>query len=136
MMKQFLSICLLSALIFTGCKKEDLVDTSENEISDVSSLQSFDSDIASGTSLVFFHASWCVNCKAQRPAFESAAMNSDVSAALFLEVEHDDHEDITDKYDVNGFPIMVVFKDGVEKSRLTGKGHSEQQIIDLLKQHL
>jgi len=115
----------------TSCKK-DLVDTSANQIEDVTDLQSFKSQISSGVSLVFFHASWCKICKEQRPHFESASENSDLNFVLFLEVEYDDNPEICDEYDVPGFPQTLVFKDGVEQTRVKGSGHTEQELKDLL----
>jgi len=133
-MKNF-GYILLSFMLLTSisCKK-DLVDTSTNQIEDVTDLQSFKNQISSGVSLVFFHASWCKICKEQRPHFESAAVNTDLNFVLFLEVEYDDNPEICDEYDVPGFPQTLVFKDGIEQTRLKGSGHNEQELKDLLLQ--
>lgn len=134
-MKKLTAIAVI-AIALWGCKKENLVDTSENEIADVQSQEQFEETIESGVTVVFFHASWCSKCKAQRPAFESAASNNSVGEATFMELEHEDHPDITEKYGVPGFPTIVIYQDGVEDIRLTGKGHSEQKIVDLIGQRL
>ena len=134
-MKQLTLFSLFFLFIgFTACKK-DLVDTSANDIEDVNDLQAFKTKISSGVSLVFFHASWCPTCKEQRPNFEAAAVNTDLSFTLFLEVEYDDNPEICDEYDVPGFPQTLVFKDGVEQTRLKGSGHSEQVLKELLEQY-
>ncbi|MBR9860972.1 thioredoxin family protein [bacterium] len=133
-MKQWIlifSVCLIS---FTACKK-DLVDTSTNEVEDVNGEQSFDEKIAEGTSMVFFHASWCSKCAAQRPAFESVSKNAELAFAEFYEVEHEDNKEITEKYDIPGFPIIVIFVDGEEKERFTGEGHSEEELTNALKMY-
>lgn len=123
---------LLLVGLFAGCEKEDLVDAGANDLTDVTGKEAFDASIATGVSFVFFHASWCSNCFEQRPAVEAAQKNPAVSFARFIEVEYEDNEDITDAYNVPGFPTMVIFKDGVEKERFKGKGHTEQQFVDAL----
>lgn len=116
---------------FSACKK-DLVDTSANDVEDVNSEQTFDEIIAEGVTVAFFHASWCSNCEEQRPAFEGASEREDLKFATFIEIEYEDNEDITGKYSVPGFPTMVFFKDNEEASRLVGKGHTEQEIADVV----
>lgn len=123
---------LSSVLVFATACKKDLVDTSANQIEDVTDLQTFKNQISSGVSLVFFHASWCSICKEQRPHFEAASVNSELDFVLFLEVEYEDNPEISDEYNVPGFPQTLVFIDGVEKERLKGSGHSEEELKTLL----
>lgn len=122
--------------VLSACKKEDLVDTSENEIADVTSMEQLEAELEEGVTVVFYHASWCSNCKAQRPAFESAPDHLSISEADFLEVEHGDHKKLAEKYGVPGFPTIVIYKNGLESIRLTGIGHSEQKIVDMVKERL
>lgn len=127
----FISLLLIGMLGFSACKK-DLVDTSANEVQDVNSEQTFDEIIAEGVTVAFFHASWCSNCEEQRPAFESASESEELNFATFIEIEYEDNKDINSKYNVPGFPTMVFFKDNEETDRLVGKGHSEQEIKDIV----
>ena len=129
-MKQ-LTILFIGLIAFSSCKKE-LVDTSINEIEDVTGLESFRTTISSGVTMAFFHASWCSICEEQRPNVEAASENDQVSFAKFVEIEYDDHKDIFDEFKVKGFPHVLIFQDGVEKEKLAGKGHSEQKLVDLL----
>ena len=127
-----LSLPFLLLVFIIGCDEEqdDLVDTSQNSIEDIDDKTSFDTAIASGVSTVFFHASWCTTCAAQRPAFEATAERSETSAGRFIEVEFEDNPAIVDAYAVGGFPTIVVFKDGAEVDRFTGAGHAEQELVD------
>ncbi len=118
----------------SGCKKE-LVDTSSNQITDIDDLGSFNSSIANGVSLVFFHASWCSICAEERPHVEAASENEDVSFAQFIEIEYDDNKTIFSEYNVDGFPQILIFKDGEEKSRLKGKGHDEAKLVNLILEY-
>ena len=49
-----LHLFILAFVIITGCKKE-LVDTAANDIRDLNSLASLNSEIETGVSLVFYH---------------------------------------------------------------------------------
>lgn len=131
-MKNFLLLSTLLLMLLAACSKEDIVDTSLNQIEDISSLQDFEASIANGVSVIFFHASWCSICAEQRPAFEATAEKSDFNTVFFGEVEYEDNTDINQAYNVSGFPTMVFFKDGVEENRLNGKNHSESDIATII----
>lgn len=128
-MKNLIPILLIFGLTTLGCKK-DLVDTSANNIEDVLEDSSFESKIAEGTTVAFFHASWCSSCEQQRPAVEQASEKEELSFATFIEVEYDDSREIFDSQNVGGFPQILIYKNGVEQERLIGKGHSVSEIID------
>ena len=130
-MKTISYLALLSVLVFFSCKK-DLVDTSSNQIADVSEETSFESRIETGVSVVFFHASWCSVCEEQRPAVEEASELDELSFASFIEVEYDDSRDLFESQNVDGFPQLLIYKDGVEQERLKGKNHSVYKIKDLV----
>ena len=135
-MKNILFIGALFLLVVSACTKEDLVDTSSNDIEDVNSLQVFEAKIANGVSIVFFHASWCSVCAEQRPAFEATSAKSEFNTVFFGEVEFEANNDINQPYGITGFPTIAFYKDGVEVARLTGKGHSEADIAAILNAHL
>ena len=124
---RLLILLMMSALAITACKKE-LVDTSKNNFEDVNSNQTFEEIIASGVTLAFFHASWCHNCEEQRPAIEEADEDAELDFVKFIEIEYEENKEITDANNVPGFPTQIIFKDGEEKERLTGKGHSAAKI--------
>jgi thioredoxin 1 len=120
---------ILAFVLITGCKKE-LVDTAANDIKDLNSLESLNSEIASGVTLVFYHASWCAVCKEQRPAVESLSKNTEAAFAKFCEMEFDDNKEAVRAKKVTGFSTLVLYRNGEEKQRWNGKGHTE---VDLLK---
>ncbi len=132
MRKLFILSLALTALTLTSCKKE-LVDTSLNEITDVNSLSDLQTNVSSGVSLVFFHASWCKICEEQRPAVETASEDANLSFVKFYEVEYEENEDISEHYGVPGFPQILIFKDGEEKERFKGKGHSVETLTERLQ---
>lgn len=134
-MKYFL-IFLIPLAIGFSCnkKKEPLVDTSKNEIVDITSIQQMQSDIASGVSMVFFHASWCSKCANQRNAVEAVSVLQEFNSIFFGEVEFDDHQDVVNQFNVQGFPTIVFYKNGQEMSRMTGENNTIEQISDKIRE--
>ena len=138
-MRRFLLLSVV--LMFFGCKKEEIQqDESVHEpvvgLNSIVSLSDITSKTSSGVSLIFFHASWCSICQAQRPAVTEVATDQELSEVFFGEVEYDDYPDILEYYNVEGFPVMVVLKNGAEVSRLNGGGHSSTDIKNLVLENL
>lgn len=126
-------IVMAAILVFGSCKK-DLVDTSANEIQDLTELEVAKQKTEAGVSMVYFHASWCKVCKEQRPAFEAISKNAEAASAKFYEVEYDDHKDIVNHFKVTGFPTIVLFSGGKEVKRFSGKGNSESDLLKAIKE--
>ena len=126
-MKKTLLI-LVGLMVFASSCKEDIVDTTQNQLEDITSEAQFDAAIKEGVSMIFYHASWCTKCAAQRPAVEAQTENQDFSSVFFGEVEYEDFPSIVTKSKVNGFPTIVIFKNGEEVKRFSGQGHSESEI--------
>ena len=127
-MKHVFLFAGLLLILLSACdekEKDDLANTASNSVDDINSLAVFETRIASGVSMVFFHASWCTVCAEQRPAFEATSANQAFANVFFGEVEFEANNDINQPYGIAGFPSIVFYKDGVEQSRLTGKGHSQ-----------
>lgn len=60
--KLILGLFLIGVFGLASCKK-DLVDTTLNDMTDVTALSEFNNLISEGVSMAFFHASWCKNAK-------------------------------------------------------------------------
>ena len=72
-------------------------------------------------------------CTAQRPDVEGLTSETSIKAAKLGQVDVDKNKDITAKYSVAGQPVIIIYKDNVEKHRLSGKGHSMSKLADLIK---
>lgn len=133
MNKLFVVVFVL--LLFSSCKKDEVTETPglSTNLKNVSSLVEYENGIKSGVSLMFFHATWCSICKAQRPAVESVVKEAELKTVNFGQVDTDKNNDILNKYDIQGQPVIVIYKDGLEKNRLAGSGHSQQKISEILK---
>lgn len=70
----------------------------------------------SETWLVKFYAPWCGHCKSSAPAFSKAAKRLRGVAKLGV-VNCDDHKDIAQRFSVQGFPTIKVFKGEGRKQR-------------------
>ena len=133
---------LISVVILLfGCNKKELQqDESVHEpvvgLNSIVSLSDIKAKTNSGVSLIFFHASWCSVCQAQRPVVTAVATDQELSEVFFGEVEYDDYPDILEYYNVEGFPVIIVLNNGVEVSRLNGGGHSSIDIKNLLIENL
>lgn len=127
---KYLSLIFISlSLVISACSKKEDIGTLTN----LNSLTEFDNTIKSGVSLMFFHASWCPLCQDQRPAIEALVKREDLKPAKIAQVDYEVVKEVVDSYGISGFPTIVFYKDGVEKKRLTGKGHSESELAEILK---
>ena len=107
-----------------SCKKEDLESEPIEGLQVITSLNQINAELESGVSMVFFHASWCSVCQAQRPAVIEVALDADLSAVFFGEVEYEDHPDIVEAHNIEGFPTIIIYSEGVEEQRFTGGGNT------------
>jgi len=71
--------------------------------------------------MVKFYAPWCGHCKAMAPAYEKAARrlkkaadetSDTVANPRLAKVDATVEKDLAKKYEVQGFPTLMVFKDG------------------------
>jgi thioredoxin 1 len=93
----------------------------------------FAETIRSGSFVVDFWAGWCGPCRMIAPVIEEmAASRSDVRFAK-LDVDKNPHTAAA--YRAMSIPLLVLFKDGVEKGRVVG-AVPRTQIEAAIRQHL
>ena len=89
----------------------------------------FYESISDGTVLVKFEATWCGPCKAYTPTYkEFAAENENVKC---FAVDCQDDPDLAADFEIKSIPVTILFKDGEEVKRLSGK-LSKDQLKDLV----
>jgi len=130
MQKFFLSLLVLVS--FISCKKED-ISNDTGVLTTITSLESYETEIKTGVSLMFFHATWCPKCAAQRPAVEGLTKESALSKAKIGQVDFEKVKEVVNKYGVLGFPTILIYKDNVLKHEINGQGHSQEKLSNLLK---
>ena len=121
---------IVSAL--ASCGDQAIVETSNNGLVDITSEEQFNNGISEGVSMVFYHASWCSKCAAQRPAVEEVSEDGQFAEVFFAEVEFEDFDQLVKDRDIPGFPTIVIYKEGNEEKRFVGQGHSRAEVTQAL----
>jgi thioredoxin len=78
----------------------------------------FREQIAKGPSVVDFWAAWCGPCRMIAPVIEQLA--SEHRAVKFAKLNVDENPRTASSFGVQGIPLLVFFKDGVERGRVVG----------------
>ncbi len=126
-----LGLVLGTALMFGACNNttnESGSDTTATETTDgmisettpvKSMVEYFDESIAeSKLTVVDFYTDWCGPCKRMDPFIkEVKAENSDINV---LQVNAEDYIDISQRYNLEGYPTLIFFKDGQIVDRALG----------------
>ena len=87
----------------------------------------FDSEAASGLTLVDFWAPWCGPCRMQAPVLDELAGELDGSARV-AKVNVDEAPHLAARFRVQAIPLLVLLKDGQEIARFVGL-QSKQQLL-------
>ena len=76
-------------------------------------------EIADGKKVVLFYADWCGHCKEFKPVWDEVAkeVNKDEKKMIKVNCGEGTKEDkkIMEKYDVDGYPTIIIFEDGKPK---------------------
>ena len=91
--------------------------------------QNFENEISRGTMLVDFYADWCGPCKMIAPIIEEIAAERDDIKVGKVNVDTDPQ--IAIKYNVQSIPTIIIFKNGIEASRIIGY-RSKEDILAML----
>ncbi|KAL8052157.1 hypothetical protein ABFX02_06G194800 [Erythranthe guttata] len=65
--------------------------------------------------MVEFYATWCGHCQALAPEYAAAADELKDEAVVLAKVDATEEADLSQKFDVQGFPTIYFFVDGVHK---------------------
>lgn len=78
-------------------------------IKHVESVNEFRNEVASGTVLVDFFATWCGPCQMLAPVIEEFDKKHDIKV---LKVDVDELGDLAREFRIMSIPTLIVFKDG------------------------
>lgn len=78
-------------------------------IKHVESVNEFRSEVASGTVLVDFFATWCGPCQMLAPVIEELDKKHNIKV---LKVDVDELGDLAREFRIMSIPTLIVFKDG------------------------
>lgn len=104
-----------------------------------STPETLEDDIAPQKSMVLFHADWCGHCKKFMPTWDelSSKWNESQNEMKFIKVEcgksaeNPEHAEIMKKYNIKGYPTILVFENG--KSTEYNQGRDKSSIETFLK---
>jgi len=88
-------------------------------------LEDFDTEVLQASNqrpvLVDFWADWCSPCIAIAPILKAVVSDYSGEVALAkLEVDEGENMKLAGRYQVRGFPTVILFKNGEEQARFSG----------------
>lgn len=81
--------------------------------------ENFESEIATGVTLVDFYADWCGPCKMIEPIIQELSLKMGEKAKV-AKLDIESAQQSTTTYGVTSIPTMILFKDGSEVNRIVG----------------
>ena len=85
----------------------------------LSSRAEFEKSIEKGVGLVDFNAPWCAPCRAMEPVIGKLA-DAYEGRAFILKVNIDENLEIALHLGIQSIPTIIIFKEGIERSRFVG----------------
>lgn len=84
--------------------------------------------------LVDFWADWCPPCRVLTPVLERVVRES-AGAWRLAKIEADENMRLAGRYQLRGFPTVILFVDGAEVGRFSG-ARSDAFVRDFVDNHL
>lgn len=81
-----------------------------------------------------FWADWCAPCRVLTPVLESVVRDYAGSVCL-AKVEVDENMRLAGRYQLRGFPTVILFQGGVERARFSG-AKPANFVRDFIDDHL
>lgn len=79
--------------------------------------------------MLFFHASWCGNCKAMEPTVNAVVQETGIH---FVSVDAEKDLTLCEKYGIMNLPVIVFTKDGNVLDKINGVV-TKQNLLDKIK---
>ena len=119
----------LSAVVLGACSPKDQTSSETQGGSDQAEAgkvqiigeNSFDAEVLQAKTpvVVDFYADWCGPCKVLSPIVEDLA-GQQGERVKFVKVNVDNAKDLSKKYEIEGIPTLLFFRDGKLSDRVVG----------------
>ncbi len=107
---------------FPVVKPENVKDEKIQQLS----LEEFNKMLQTGMPvLVDFHTKWCVPCKKMAPVVDKIAEQYK-DKAIVLRIDIDKSKEVAKHYQIQGIPVFILFKNGMEKWKHSGVIEKEE----------
>ena len=111
-----------------------LVSLNTLAVKEVTTEAEFKTIIANNEKVVVdFYATWCGPCRQLLQPFAQASQDKTVSDVMFIKVNVDTLPDLTDSYDVQSLPSVILIQNGKEVNRKVGLKPSIKKITTWIK---
>lgn len=97
-------------MVKTEPKKADKSGDNSDAVPILLTEENFDNEIGDGVTFVKFYAPWCGHCRNLAPTWTDLARK--VPNAKIAKVDCTEHENLCTNNEVQGYPTLVIFKDG------------------------
>lgn len=118
-------------LILASCSNKN--NTHDSNILTLSE-DNFNTETASGVVLVDFWATWCMPCKAMTPVISEIASQTKGKIKVG-KVDVDQNPGLASRFNVQGIPNFIIFKDGQMVENIVGM-QSKESLIEALERHI
>jgi protein disulfide-isomerase A1 len=128
-MERFLAVGLLALLCVTSSAYAEDIDEKDVIVLGASNFTELIS--SHKYVLVEFYAPWCGHCQTLAPEYAKAATLLKNEGVVLAKVDATEHNDLSQKFEVQGFPTLLFFVDG-EHRPYTG-GRKVDEIVGWVK---
>jgi thioredoxin 1 len=80
--------------------------------------------------IIDFHALWCGPCKVQSPILQDVAKELGDRVRV-IKIDVDQNQELASRYQIQGVPTLIIFKNGEIKYRQSGV-HTKQQVLNAI----
>lgn len=127
-------IPILSVLLLSGCDffktakaPKTQIKSVETSVIHINDIKKFEEVVLNSNKpvVVKFETKWCSACKAMAPIYANIS-NRYSDKIIFTTIDAGQLSEIADKYEIQGVPTFIFFKDGKIVNKIEGAVLAEQ----------
>lgn len=127
-------IPILTVVLFSGCDfftkvkgPKTQIKSSTTNVIHINDMDKFEKIVLNSnkSAVVKFETKWCSACKTMAPIYASLA-DKYSGKIYFITVDAGQLSELADKYEIQGVPTFIFFKDGKKINTIEGTASLEQ----------